>query len=233
MARAGSCCALTLALPPTHSSRSTASALIKPGTKGAYGRAHHGIQSFIEAGAYKVVDLCPDWFLSNWFGSAGEVKAAGRLSLPVAGTGPQISMIDPRDVGLAAAAILQQPAAGLAPFLAARRLEVKGASKANFAGVAAELSAAVGYPIALNPIPRAAFVATLQSFGVPRVFANSFLETYEQADGVVPPGYEGYGPALLAGWEQPPAPELLAIGWRARTVKEWANDPATKAVFAK
>ena len=40
---------------------STASLLIKPGTKGAYGRAHHGIQSFIEAGKYKVVDLNPDW----------------------------------------------------------------------------------------------------------------------------------------------------------------------------
>ena len=48
----------------------------------------------------------------------------GKLSLPVAGTGAKTTMIDPRDVGLAAAAILQQPVDGLAPFLAARRLEV-------------------------------------------------------------------------------------------------------------
>ena len=136
-------------------------------------------------------------------------------------------------MGLAAAAILQQPAAGLAPFLAARRLEVKGASRANFADVAAELSAAVGYPIALNPIPRGAFVATLQSFGVPRVFATSFLETYEQCAGVVPPGYEVYGPELLAGWETETSPELLALGWRAKTLQEWANAPATKAAFSK
>ena len=137
-------------------------------------------------------------------------------------------------MGLAAAAILQQPAAGLAPFLAARRLEVKGASRANFADVAAELSAAVGYPIALNPIPRGAFVATLQSFGVPRVFATSFLETYEQCDGVLPPGYESYGPEHLSkGWDKPSAPELVAIGWKARSLKEWASDPATVAHFAK
>jgi hypothetical protein len=136
-------------------------------------------------------------------------------------------------VGLAAAAILQQPAAGLAPFLAARRLEVKGASRANFADVAAELSAAVGYPIALNPIPRGAFVATLQSFGVPRVFATSFLETYEQCDGVLPAGYESYGPAHLSKWDKPSAPELVAIGWKARSLKEWASDPATVAHFAK
>ncbi len=139
-----------------------------------------------------------------------------------------------QDVGLAAAAILQQPAAGLAPFLAARRLEVKGASRVNFADVAAELSAAVGFPIALNPIPRGAFVATLQSFGVPRVFATSFLETYEQCDGVLPPGYEGYGPEFLSkGWDKPSAPELVAIGWKARSLKEWASDPATVAHFAK
>ena len=136
-------------------------------------------------------------------------------------------------MGLAAAAILQQPAAGLAPFLAARRLEVKGASRVNFADVAAELSAAVGFPIALNPIPRGAFVATLQSFGVPRVFATSFLETYEQCDGVLPAGYESYGPAHLSKWDKPSAPELVAIGWKARSLKEWASDPATVRKFAK
>jgi len=212
---------------------STASLLIKPGTKGAYGRAHHGIQSFIEAGKYKVVDLNPDWFFSNWFSSAGEAKATGKLSLPVAGTGAKTTMIDPRDVGLAAAAILQQPVDGLAPFLAARRLEVKGTSKVNFADVAAALSEAVGYEITLNQIPGEAFVKTLQGFGVPRMFATSFLETYEQIGGVVPAGYEVYGPALFEGADKPAAPELLAIGWKARTLKEWANDPATKAAFAK
>ncbi len=213
---------------------STHSGLIKAGTKGAYGRAHHGLEAFIEAGKYKVIDLAPDWFLSNWFGSAGECKATGKLSLPVQGDGPfKATMIDPRDVGLAAAAILRLPAAGLAPFLAKRKIEVKGASKVNFADVAAALSKTVGYAIALNPVPRDAWCATLQSSGVPRVFATSFLETYEQCAGVVPPGYEGYGAALLEGWATATSPELAAIGWKARTLEEWASDPATVAVFAK
>ena len=97
---------------------------------------------------------------------------------------------------------------------------------------------------------------------------------YEQIGGVVPAGYEVYGPALFEGADKPAAPELLAIGWKvgqraractgnqtctharahthtlscantvmrahshdtltqARTLKEWANDPATKAAFAK
>ena len=39
----------------------TASALTKPGTKGAYGRAHHGIEAFIASMNYKVVTLNPNW----------------------------------------------------------------------------------------------------------------------------------------------------------------------------
>ncbi len=39
----------------------TASSLTKPGSKGAYGRAHHGIQTFINDMCYKVVDLNPNW----------------------------------------------------------------------------------------------------------------------------------------------------------------------------
>ena len=38
---------------------STASGLIKPGTKGAYGRAHHGIENFSTVGKFPVVHLNP------------------------------------------------------------------------------------------------------------------------------------------------------------------------------
>ena len=77
-----------------------------------------------------------------------------------------------------------------------------------------------------------AFVAFLQSLGIPRVFATSFLETYQQMDGVVPQGYEGYG-ADLFNWPTESSPELLAIGWKPKTLEEWANAPGTKAVFGK
>ena len=211
---------------------STHSGLIKAGTKGAYGRCHHGLEAFIDVGGYRVVDLNPDWFLSNWFGNAGEAKATGKISAPVQGNGPKLTMIDPRDVGLAAAAILQLPVAGLAPFLAARKIEVKGSSRVNFADVASALSKAVGYDIAVSHVPRAAWTKTLESYGVLRVFATSFCETYEQMDGVTPPGYEGYGAGLFK-WTSATSPELLAIGWKAKSVEEWANDVRTKAIFSK
>lgn len=177
--------------------------------------------------------LPPGRFFSNWFSAGGEAKSTGKISLPVPGTGPRTTMIDPADVGTAAAAILQLPAPALAPFLAARRIEVKGASCVNFEDVAAALSKAVGYSIALQPVPGEAFVGVLMGFGIPRVFATSFLETYQQCDGIVPAGYEGYGAALFEGFARHTSPELLAIGWKAKTVEEWAYAPATKAVFGK
>ena len=169
---------------------------------------------------------------SNWFGNAGEAKATGKISAPVPGTGPKVTMIDPRDVGHAAAAILQLPIAGLAPFLAARKIEVKGTSHVNFADVASALSKAVGYDITVSHVPRAAWTKTLESYGVPRVFATSFCETYEQMDGITPPGYEGYGAGLFK-WASATSPELLAIGWKAKTVEEWASDARTLAIFSK
>ena len=209
---------------------STASGLIKPGTKGAYGRTHHGLAAFNEASKYRCVDLCPDWFLTNFNGNAGEAKATGKISLPVAGTGPAMTVLDPRDVGAAAAAILLQPAAGLAPFLAKRVIEVHGPSKVNFEAVVAALAKAAGYPIDINQVPRDAWAGALQGYGVPRVFAVSFLETVEQADGVIPLGYEAYG---APHWCDETSPELLAIGWKAKTLEQWANAPETMAVWAK
>ena len=206
-----------------------------------------------------MVDLNPDWYLSNWFGNAGEAKAAGRISWPVAGNSGRFGVIDPRDVssadsdpltqpsqttakphslllcilqqvGEAAAAILLQPATGLEPFLARRAVEVHGASVANFEEIAAAISASVGYDIKVQQVPRDAWVAVLQGFGIPRVFATSFLETVEQAAGIVPPGYEAYGPPVMTGET---SPELLAIGWKAATLAEWAASAEVKAAFAK
>lgn len=35
--------------------------LTKPGTKGAYGRTHHGVESFADANGYPVITLRPSW----------------------------------------------------------------------------------------------------------------------------------------------------------------------------
>lgn len=211
---------------------STASGLIKPGTKGAYGRAHHGIQAFCEAGNHKVVHLNPNWYMSNWLGSATEAKASGTITLPVTGDGPKVAMIDPRDIGTAAAIILTLPDAGLQPFLKKMYIEIHGPAKINFDDKAAALSKACGYPIKINTIPREPFLGALLGMGIPRVFANSYLETMEQIGGVTPPGY----PAIKGGGDDFPqatSAELAAV-WKPKyDVGAWAASPTVQAAFAK
>jgi NAD(P)H dehydrogenase (quinone) len=216
---------------------STASFLIKPGTKGAYGRTHHGIEAFAAQGKYPVVNLNPNWFMSNLNGNGGEAKATGKISLPVTGNGPKdFNFVDPRDVGSAAAAILELPSDKLAPFIAVRCIEVHGPKPSNLAEQASALSTAMGYEITINAVPRDAWAGVLIGYGVPRVFATSFLETVEQVDGVVPPGYESYGSdGGRSTWSvTTSSPELLAIGWTPKyDVHAWASSPATMAAFQR
>ena len=227
---------------------STGTFLISAGTASAYGRAHYAIEAAAAEKGRKVINLHPNWFLSNWLGNAGEAKATGAISLPVAGTGacarraifllllgpaihfffltppppflhqagPGSSFIDPEDVGSAAAAILTLPSAGLAEFLALRDVEVHGPQKVSFADVARELSAAVGYSIALKQVPSGAWTDTLISYGVPKVFARSFCNTVEKAD---------------AGFAAESSPLLLKIWQPKSTVAAWAS--SVKGVFAK
>lgn len=215
---------------------STASLLIKPGTKGAYGRAHHEIEAFAKVGGYPVVHLNPSWFLSNWLDSAGEAKTSGKISLPCKGNGPaDFHMIDPRDIGDAAATILTLSSDDLKPFLDKKNIEIHGPAPSNFSDVAGALSEAVGYTIEVQQVPRETYISTLAGFGIPRVFCTSLTETIEQVDGVVPPGYEYYGSdGGRSTWEvSTNSPELLKV-WKPKyNVGDWANSDTVKAAFRK
>jgi uncharacterized protein YbjT (DUF2867 family) len=211
---------------------STASCLIRPGTKGAYGRAHHGIEAFAKTMNYPVVHLNPNWFLSNWIGNASEAKSNGTVSLPCSGNGPRrFHFIDPRDVGDAAATILTLPLDDLKPFLEKKNIEIHGPTALNYSDVAAALTKAVGYSIVVRQIPREDFISALMGFGIPRVFASSFVETMEEVDGIIPPGYPS---DLGSDWEVANcSPELLAVWQPKYTVDDWANSDEVKAAFRK
>jgi uncharacterized protein YbjT (DUF2867 family) len=211
---------------------STASFLMRPGTKGAYGRTHYGIEAFSKDMNYPVVHLNPNWFLTNWMGNASEAKSNGTITMPCSGNGPRrFHFLDPRDVGDAAAKILTLPSDDLKIFLDKKNIEIHGPQAANYSDVAAALSKAVGYPIVVQQVPREAFISVLMGFGIPRVFATSFVETMEAVDGITPPGY----PANLeTGWEvESCSPELLAVWQPKYTVDDWANSEDVKAAFGK
>ena len=89
---------------------STAAVLIALDSTGVYARAHARVEQYIAEHKSKVIDLQPNWYMSNWLSSAGEAKATGKITWPAAAeTKAKFAAIDPRDVAEAAAAILLQP----------------------------------------------------------------------------------------------------------------------------
>ena len=75
-----------------------------------YARAHARVEQYIAEHKSKVIDLQPNWFMSNWLSSAGEAKATGKITWPVtAEHKAKFAAIYPRDIAGAAAAILLQP----------------------------------------------------------------------------------------------------------------------------
>lgn len=131
----------------------TASALAHPGASCAYGRAHHGIQSFIHFNKYPVVTISSDWFFSNLAFAAEEAKASGKISYPGPADHEPRTFIDARDVARAAVMIMLLPSSTLQKFIAAEDIEVHGFNRVNFKQQLEVLSKAVGYDIEMVQVP--------------------------------------------------------------------------------
>lgn len=205
---------------------STASILIRPGTTGAYGRAHHGLEANARDNNYKVIHMNPNWFLTNMLMQADEIKTSGTITYPVAGNGEKVGMIAPDDVGSACAHLLTLPLADLQPVLAAKNVELHGPELVNFQDCVDAISKSVGYEIKINPVDPAAWAGGLMSMGIPRVFANSFLETVQV---VADPSI-----ALPHTAPQVTSDVLLESGWKGGiTLEEWANSPLVKGALKR
>jgi uncharacterized protein YbjT (DUF2867 family) len=202
---------------------STASFLIHPGSTGVYARAHACIAAYIDYHHSPVVDLDPNWYFDNIIGSAGEAKANGTISYPATGTGKS-AMIDTRDVGSAAAAILLLDDAKIAQFLQARVIEVHGPELVSFNDNAVALSAAAGYPIRINQVSAKDFAGALMGFGLSKLFAYSFAHTVEGADGIGTP---------MSPYVQTTSPLLLSIWKPKHNLASWASQPYVVESFKK
>lgn len=207
----------------------TASALTTPGTTCAYGRAHHGIESYIRAHKLPVVTISSNWFMSNVLGSAAEAKASGKVSWPAGDAVAKSAFIDPRDVAGAAVTVMLLPSEKLAPFIAAGTIEAHGPEMVNFADQAKAITKAVGYEVAFQEVPSEAWVDVMVGYGLERVFAQSFCDTIRFIGGTIM--VEPMGP------ERPVCETskiLVEAGWKpVWTLEKWANDAATIAAFKK
>lgn len=202
---------------------STCTALIHPGTRGVYARAHASIEANIKLNGHPVVDLNPNWFMDNILASAGEMKAAGQMSWPVSGDGKS-AFIDTRDVGNAAAEILTSADDIFKKFIAAGKIEIHGPELTSFQEQLAKMSKSVGYDIKINKVPGEAWVGALCGFGMSKLFATSFLDTVEICDGKRKP----YQPI-----EQKSSDLLLSIYKPKFTVDDWLKQPHVQGALKK
>uniref|UniRef100_A0A7S0R9G8 NmrA-like domain-containing protein n=1 Tax=Chlamydomonas leiostraca TaxID=1034604 RepID=A0A7S0R9G8_9CHLO len=204
---------------------STASCLMSLDSPSIYARAHARVEQYISQHNSKVVDLNPNWFMSNLVWQAGEAAATGKITYPFttehAASGPKLAMIDPRDVAGAGVVVLTAEGEQLRALLAARRLEVHGPQPVTFQEQLDAISAVTGKPLAFNYMQPDAWVQMLGSVGTPPAMAEATKETVLIMSGVK------QGPKPMVNETSP----TLAAIWQPKyTIADWAKDNA--AAFA-
>src|SRR5437667_6357691 len=117
----------------------------EPGSPVAFWDWHGRVEQHLRASGTGWVILRSSWYMSNLLATAAQVAAEGRLYAPAGYA--RIAMIDPRDVGAAAAAVLSSPGHEGQTYL------VTGPEAITFAQVSAGLSAATGRRIEFTDIP--------------------------------------------------------------------------------
>jgi uncharacterized protein YbjT (DUF2867 family) len=109
-------------------------------------------------------------YMSNVLAAAAGVAAEGKLYAPAAGA--RIAMIDPRDVGAAAAAVLSTPPRDDATYV------LTGPEAITYADVAAALSSATGREVAFVDVPDEQGRDAMIEAGVPEAVAGQIVRVF-------------------------------------------------------
>jgi uncharacterized protein YbjT (DUF2867 family) len=123
-------------------------------------REHEEVDARVRAGPAAWTLLRPHLYLQNLLRAAAAVRATGTLTAPLGET--RIPLVDTRDVGAAAAAVLLAPAAH-----AGRTYALTGPEAVGYAEVAAAIGRVAGRPVRYAPVSPRAYEAELVSAGVP------------------------------------------------------------------
>ena len=120
-------------------------AAAEPGSPVAFWDWHGQVEQHLRASGADWVILRANWYMSNLLAAASQVAAEGRLYAPAGEA--RIAMIDPRDVGAAAAAVLSSPGHERQTYL------LTGPRPITYAEVAAGLSPATGSRVEFVDVP--------------------------------------------------------------------------------
>ena len=145
----------------------------EPGAPVAFWDWHGQIEEHLRKSGLPSVILRSSFFMTNLLAAAGQVAHEGRFFAPAAEA--RIAMIDPRDVGAAAAAVLTTPAH------AGRTYLLTGPEAITHAQIAAELSAATGREVEFVDVPDEAAKQGMIEAGLPGFIAQQIVRIYAQA----------------------------------------------------
>lgn len=148
--------------------------LVKLGASGArigspfeFADAHGRIEQQLWTSRLPAVVLHPTFYMSNLLADAETITRHGRLYAPAGDA--KVAMIDPRDMAAVAAVVLTERGHE------GRTYQLTGPVAVTFAEVAADLSTAIGRPVAYVDVPDEAARARMVGSGVPGWLADQLV----------------------------------------------------------
>jgi uncharacterized protein YbjT (DUF2867 family) len=123
-------------------------------------REHHEIDQEIRKGPADWTLLKPHLYMQNLLRAADAVRHEGRLAAPMGRN--RFPLVDTRDVGAAAAVVLDDPAAHTGKAYA-----LTGAVAHSYDEVATALAAVAGHAVAYEPVTPEDFESRLLAAGIP------------------------------------------------------------------
>ena len=157
-----------------------------PGSPVAFWDWHGQMEQHLRESGVGWVILRSSWYMSNLLAAAPQVAAEGRLYAPAGGA--RIAMIDPRDVGAAAAGVLSSAGHEGQTYL------LTGPDAITYAQVAAELSAATASKVEFIDVPDDDARRAMIGNGLPGFVAEQLVRVFAQlrqgADARVTPTVE-------------------------------------------
>src|SRR5829696_885676 len=142
----------------------------EPGSPAAFWDWHGRVEHHLRASEIPAVVLRSSFFMSNLLAAAEQVACEGRFYAPAGAA--RIAMVDPRDVGAAAAAVLTTAGHDHRAYV------LTGPEAITHAQVAAELSTVTHGVVQFVDVPDEAARQGMTRAGVPDVVARHVVEVY-------------------------------------------------------
>jgi uncharacterized protein YbjT (DUF2867 family) len=143
-----------------------------PGAPVAFWDWHGRVEEHLKASGVPAVILQSSFYMSNLLAAAEPVASEGRLYAPAGEA--RVAMIDPRDVGAAAAAALTGTAED------GRTHVITGPEGITWGQIAAELSTATGREVEFVDVPDEGARQGLIAAGLPEFVAEQLLTIFGQ-----------------------------------------------------